>query len=173
MEQQEFESLYREHAKGVRAYVGRRIDPSDVDDVLGDVWLTAWRRRCELPARPLPWLLGTARKTLANHRRRHSRLRALLERAAGTTALYVEEVRIPDGLLAQALGRLSIKDREALLLTAWDGLNTDEAASVMECSSSAFNTRLHRARKRLRRELDVLEEPAVPVRLATTEVTHD
>jgi RNA polymerase sigma-70 factor (ECF subfamily) len=171
VDQQDFESLYREHAKGVRAYVGRRIDPSDVDDVVGDVWLTAWRRRDELPGRPLPWLLGTARKTLANHRRRHSRLRAFVERVSGTTALYVEDVQVSDGVLAQALGRLSSKDREALLLTAWDGLKTDEAASVMQCSPSAFNTRVHRARKRLRRELDALEDLAAPVRLATTEVT--
>ena len=36
------------------------------DDVIADVFLVAWRRLEEVPADPLPWLLGVARRTLAN-----------------------------------------------------------------------------------------------------------
>ena len=48
-----------------------------------------------------------------------------------------------------ALAGLKDDDREALLLTAWDGLSADQAAAVLGCSKAAFQVRLHRARRRL------------------------
>jgi RNA polymerase sigma-70 factor (ECF subfamily) len=52
--------------------------------------------------------------------------------------------------LYEALGRLGERDREALLLTYWEGLEPDRAAAVLEISRDAFNQRVHRARQRLR-----------------------
>jgi RNA polymerase sigma-70 factor (ECF subfamily) len=48
---------------------------------------------------------------------------------------------------------LSERDREALMLVAWDGLEHREAAIVMGCSTGALTVRVHRARRRLAREL--------------------
>src|SRR4051812_44304085 len=64
----------------VRAYVARRVPPSAVDDVLADVLLVAWRRRAEMPAEPLPWLLAVAAKTLSTRWRSEARREALVER---------------------------------------------------------------------------------------------
>ena len=60
----------------------RRCDPETADDVVADVFLIAWRRRAELPEEPLPWLLGTARRVLANHARGQSRRVRLRDRLA-------------------------------------------------------------------------------------------
>lgn len=60
-----FEDLYRSHAPRVMAYVLRRTEPAQADDVVADVFLVAWRRLDRVPAEPLPWLLGVARKQLA------------------------------------------------------------------------------------------------------------
>lgn len=49
----------------------------------------------------------------------------------------------------EALGRLAAlgeKDREALLLTAWDGLSTEDAAAVLGISPAAVRKRMSRAR---------------------------
>jgi RNA polymerase sigma-70 factor (ECF subfamily) len=59
--------------------------------------------------------------------------------------------------IAQALGRLSEGDREVVLLCAWEGLSIEEAATALGCSPTAAKVRLHRARRRLRAELDRLE----------------
>ena len=59
--------------------------------------------------------------------------------------------------ILQALERLSDADREVLLLAAWDGLSTAEVATALRCSRTAAKVRLHRARRRLRVELERLE----------------
>jgi RNA polymerase sigma-70 factor (ECF subfamily) len=55
--------------------------------------------------------------------------------------------------LHTALAGLSERDREALLLVAWDGLDHRAAARVMDSSTGAFTVRVHRARRRLARAL--------------------
>jgi DNA-directed RNA polymerase specialized sigma24 family protein len=62
-------------------------------------------------------------------------------------------------LVRRALGELSERDREALLLIAWEGLDPARAAQVAGCSRATFAVRLHRARKRLDRTLFALEFP--------------
>jgi RNA polymerase sigma-70 factor (ECF subfamily) len=61
-----------------------------------------------------------------------------------------------------ALRGCSATDREALLLTAWDGLSADEAGLVLHCSARAFTVRLHRARARFDRLYRAAESDVVP-----------
>lgn len=145
-----FERLYAEHAGSVLGYARRRCDPGIADDVVADVFLIAWRRLEDVPADPLPWLLGTARRVLANHRRSLGRWLALRERArveaAGSTSSL--EPASPDGSVLHALAALRPVDREALLLVAWDGLEPSRAAQALGMRPGAFAVRLHRARRR-------------------------
>jgi RNA polymerase sigma-70 factor, ECF subfamily len=64
-----FEALFRDHAGAVRVYAARRAGLGDADDVVAEVFVIAWRRIDDLPEDPLPWLLGVARRVLANRRR--------------------------------------------------------------------------------------------------------
>jgi RNA polymerase sigma-70 factor (ECF subfamily) len=50
--------------------------------------------------------------------------------------------------LRSALHTLSDSDRELLLLVAWEGLTSAEAAAVLGISKVAARSRLHRARHR-------------------------
>ena len=155
MDREAFERLYREHCSAVRAYVRRRQTGDEVDEALAEVWLVAWRRRRVMPAEPLPWLYGTARRVLANQRRGRTRRLAL---AARLTPAVPEPPALADGELGAALARLGPADREALLLTAWEGLDATAAAQVMGCSVPAFQSRLRRARQRLQRELTYVRQ---------------
>jgi RNA polymerase sigma-70 factor (ECF subfamily) len=158
--EKDFEELYALHAGAVRGYAMRRCDPETADDVVADVFLVAWRRRAELPEEPLPWLLGTARHVLANHARGHSRRVRLLDRlAAEPTALATpahssgrESARV-----RAALARLNEKDRELLLLLAWEGLEPRQAAQVLGVRPNTLAVRFHRARRRLSAALQALE----------------
>jgi RNA polymerase sigma-70 factor, ECF subfamily len=122
---------------------------------VAETFVVAWRRLNEVPDDPIPWLLGVARRVLANQRRATGRRNALDQRL--TSAPRPRGVVTPDPAeevgarmaLHDALTRLSERDREALLLVVWDGLDNRKAAQVMDCSPTTFALRLHRARRRL------------------------
>jgi RNA polymerase sigma-70 factor (ECF subfamily) len=153
------ERLYEAHAGSVRGYLRQRTDATTADDLLSDVFVVAWRRLEQIPPEPLPWLLVCARNLLANSHRGDRRRAALLSRLsdpAVRSTIYVED---DVGRLAEAFARLSERDREALLLIAWDALSPEEAAAVLGCSRRAFAMRLHRARKRLAATLSAADHP--------------
>jgi RNA polymerase sigma-70 factor (ECF subfamily) len=62
---------------------------------------------------------------------------------------------LDDPELMAALGRLSAGDREALLLCYWEELEPGQMARALGCSRAAAAVRLHRARRRLARELEL------------------
>jgi RNA polymerase sigma-70 factor (ECF subfamily) len=141
------------HVHGLRlAYARRRTDGATADDVVADVFLTAWRRLDDVPSDPLPWLLGIARRILANRRRSEARTAALHHRLATTEQPQASDDRRGvwlDEKVENALRALSERDREILLLVAWDGLEPARAARALGARPGAFAVRLHRARRRL------------------------
>jgi RNA polymerase sigma-70 factor (ECF subfamily) len=176
-----FEQLFREHHAAVVAYVRRRAPEEAVDDAVEETFLVAWRRLDRVPAAELPWLLGVARNVLATQRRGALRRQSLSWRVAATEPNRSGVVDAESGVagldprLAHALDELPEKDREALTLIAWDGLEPQEAAVVVGASAGAFRVRLHRARRRLRRALEERsEDPAgVQSRLRVEGVARD
>ena len=138
------EALFSAHAGAVRAYARRRIGAGAADDTVSEVFVVAWRRLEDVADDALPWLLGCARRDVA-----------LQKRLSVSTA----GVRIEDRILALALASLSDRDREVLLLVAWEGLEPAKAARVLGCSRNALAVRLHRARRRLAAALDQSGEP--------------
>lgn len=158
-----FDALWGAHADAVFGYARRRADEQAARDALAETFTVAWRRLEDVPAEPLPWLLGVCRKVLANQRRGDGRRRDLLARLAGlapvaqpdTAERSADAAEVREAFLA--LGR---RDREALALVGWDGLSPAEAAVVCGCSTGTFTTRLHRARRRLAEGLSPPGSPA-------------
>jgi RNA polymerase sigma-70 factor (ECF subfamily) len=148
-----FERLYAEHFERVAAYLLSRADPALAEDALARTFEIAWRRLADVPREPLPWLLGVARRALADLRRGQGRQEALIERIS-TTLVQPDgdhaETLVAHSRLLAALRGLSEPQREVLLLVAWDGLSQREAAAVLGCSRGAVALRLHRGRTRLR-----------------------
>lgn len=151
------EALFAEHAAAVRAYALRRIGPEAADDTVSEVFVVACRRLERVPPDALPWLLTCARRVIANQRRGARRRDALVERRHGQPAPPPPEWQHGGALLA-ALAGLRERDREVLLLVAWEGLEPARAAAALECSLPAFTVRLHRARRRLAAALDRAEQ---------------
>jgi RNA polymerase sigma-70 factor (ECF subfamily) len=154
--QEAFEQIFRDCYGGVVRYATRRVGAEAVQDVVSETFLVAWRRRGELRGEPLPWLLGIARRVAANQRRAGLRREDLARRVQlEPTALSQSrgEPGVRDRQLAVALASLRERDREALLLVVWDGLEHREAAKVMGCTTGALTVRVHRARRRLARAL--------------------
>lgn len=168
-----FERLFDQHYRAVSAYALRRAVPGDADDVVAETFLVVWRRLEDVPAEARPWLLGVARRVLANQRRAAGRRAALTARIGDAAPEAAEPPAARPTLRALAL--LSEGDREVLLLRAWEGLSTDEAARALRCSRTAAKVRLHRARRRLRTALEQVEaEPAAsPTTARRLEECHD
>jgi RNA polymerase sigma-70 factor (ECF subfamily) len=114
-----------------------------------------WRRANRVPdTQPVLWPYTVARRVLANQRRaerRHAALVHVLGALAGPRDAAPELGGSPR---MAALRRLRPNDREVLMLTAWEGLDAGQVAAVLGCAPQAVHTRLHRARARLRAELD-------------------
>jgi RNA polymerase sigma-70 factor, ECF subfamily len=149
-ERARFERIFRANYGRVLAYVRRRSS-GDAEDVVAETFLIAWRRLGAVPGNELPWLLGVARRVLANERRRS----ATQERTAAgaTTEPPLEMDAGLDPALREALLQLSEKDRELLTLIAWDGLAAAEAGRVLGLTSVGARVRLYRARRRLESQL--------------------
>jgi RNA polymerase sigma-70 factor, ECF subfamily len=147
--------LYECYAEAVHRYALRRSDRETADEVTAQVFMVAWRRRGALPDDALPWLYGVARRVLSEHRRGAARRNRLSERLRHEAIDQTQAPELIDGGLAEALRRLSASDREALLLRYWEELEPAEIAKAMGCSRTTVAVRLHRARLRLRRELEV------------------
>ncbi len=153
-----FERVFQAHHPAVRAYALRRTDANTAQDVVAETFLIAWRRSDVLPDDPLPWLFETARRVLANQRRGAAHQRSLADRLAAEPVAAARD--IGDALASAsacraALARLGERDRETLMLVAWEELEPGAAARASGCSRAAFAVRLHRARRRFRHELDL------------------
>lgn len=170
-----FTAIFDDLAPRVYAYARRNCDAASAQDVVADTFLIAWRRRDDLPAEPLPWLLVVARNTLANRRRHQLRQDRLIEAAGRLTVLAgpaaaAEQAVVDRAAVLAAVAQLSHREREAVLLVAWDGLRNADAAQVAGCSTRAFEVRLSRARARIGR---ALAEPASTDRKPTNPARTD
>lgn len=171
-----YEAAFEAYYGRVLAYSLRRSDDrATAEEATAEAFAIAWRRVDDLPRYPLPWLLQTARRVVANQRRSGKR------RAAHGTVVSIDSLndadpapgvadRVADqDALARSFAALRPADREILALVLWDGLTPKEAAQVVGCGTPAFSLRLHRARRRLMKELEANGSPR-PATLSTKEV---
>ncbi|HEY2053357.1 MAG TPA: sigma-70 family RNA polymerase sigma factor [Solirubrobacterales bacterium] len=155
-----FESCFREHHARLLAFAMRRVSGREAaEDVVADTFAVAWRRRDRIPDGPLPWLYAIAANVIADQyrstrRRQDLGLRLAHEaRADASGSDPAESLALRDAF-ATAFARLEEHEREVLRLVAWDGLEVREGAQVLGCTQGAFRVRLHRARRKLVRQLD-------------------
>jgi RNA polymerase sigma factor (sigma-70 family) len=161
-----FARLYELQFDRVAAYLLARADRDTAADALAATFEVVWRRIGEVPEPELPWLLGVARRVLANARRSRARQAALVERMMAAAPQGVEHAQDAGvaAELAAAIAQLTGSQQEALLLIAWDGLSEQEAALALGCSRAAFASRLHRARARVRSALEGKQPDGQPGR---------
>lgn len=154
-----FEELFFATREDLLAYLVRRTSRAeDAADALAETYLIAWRRLDAIPPGDAArlWLFGVARNLLMKGATRHRAQNALVERLAQELPAGafepVEDAR-SDALRA-AVAALPARHREVVLLTAWEGLTPKQIATVTGTPVNLVRVRLHRARNRLRHELE-------------------
>lgn len=168
---EEFAVLFDRHAPLIHRYIARRVGIQSADDLVAETFLAAFRRRMryETSQRDArPWLYGIATHLISQYRREESRqLRVRLavsvdlaepghsDRVAGD--LTASAVR---GVLAAALADLPVRERDVLVLIAWEQLSYDEVAAALHIPVGTVRSRLSRARARIREALARTEHSA-------------
>jgi RNA polymerase sigma factor (sigma-70 family) len=154
------EELFAAHARSVFRYARSRLPAAEAEDVTAEVFAIAWRKG-ELPDNPRAWLLGVARRVMANQVRAQHRRTALAERVrTHPSPPDQDDVRLVGELdeLRRALDLLRPADREVIALLAAAELSTSEVAQVLGCTTATAATRVHRARRRLQAAYERLTE---------------
>lgn len=140
-------------------FFANRVDsPDDAADLVGDVFLVAWRRHRQMPDTPdeaRMWLFGVARKVLANHRRGGHRRDALDVRIRERIAAEVEPDDAHRVEVREAVRALPDRLAEVVRLVHWDGFSLEETAQLLGIPASTARGRHARARELLRLTLTV------------------
>lgn len=139
----------------LRFCTGLTRDPAEGEEVAQEALasLVRYWRRNGPPESPAAFAYTVARRQALRWRRRLRRFLPvdLLEErrdpSPGAEALAVQSERLRETL--EVLGRLGVRDREAILLAADPEMGVAEAAGVLGIAPSAFKMRVHRARQRL------------------------
>jgi RNA polymerase sigma-70 factor, ECF subfamily len=142
----EFARWVEPHLTVLTRYAARRVAPADRDDVVQEALIRAWQRWSTYDAArgtPVAWLLAIVADRCRRHRTR---------RPAAVVELV--EHGVPPSLgrdvdLEEALGRLSRRQRQAIDLYYFVGLEVTAVAEVMGCAPGTVKATLHQARARL------------------------
>lgn len=144
----------------LRPFVARRVSPSDVDDVLQDVYLRMQRGLASIrdEERFGSWVYQVARSAIAEQRRSRSKHPLACGEAPELPAPDPEEENLAEQLCARAvvpfIAMLPTPYREALTLTELEGLSHKAAAEMLGASLTAMKSRVQRGRAKLRDLLD-------------------
>ncbi|GAB2928688.1 RNA polymerase sigma factor [Micromonospora polyrhachis] len=159
-----FALIFDRHAPHIHRYLVRRLGAGIADDLVAETFLAAFRRRKRFdPAYPeaRPWLYGIATNIVSQRRREEEREYRLRQAYVPTTSEASHADRVVTVVTAQslrqtlfdALAKLSARDRDVLLLIAWEELTYDQVAAALSIPVGTVRSRLNRARKLLRENL--------------------
>jgi RNA polymerase sigma-70 factor (ECF subfamily) len=151
--------LYDRHHESVRRFVARATsDAEDVDDLVHATFLAAASSAGRYDGRTScrPWLIGIAAQLLRRRRRSFGLLVKVLASLRGIrpSAIDPRPVCQARGDVERALARLSEPKRITVLLAEVEGLTCAEIAAALQIPIGTVWTRLHAARRELRRAME-------------------
>jgi RNA polymerase sigma-70 factor (ECF subfamily) len=155
-----FDALYRRHARIVRAVLLGRSTREDVDDLVQEVFLTAWRQLGTLrdPAAFAGWVMTIARHQRIDHARRQPAGARDISTTGAREAAGLDvkspdagaDVRLEARLALDAIRALPEAYRETLVLRLVEGMTGPEIASRTGLTPDSVRVNLCRGMKLLR-----------------------
>ncbi len=157
-ERDAFDALVRRWAGPVSGYARRVTGDADTAaELTQDIWLRVVRGigRIEDTRRFRSWLFGVAHRAFADQLRRKYRAAMPLPAEDDIAEADDGEAAFDVAAIERGLARLAPVEREILTLFYLEELAIDEVATATAIPTGTVKSRLHRARKHLRRELDL------------------
>lgn len=155
--------LYDRYQEAVTSFIRRATnDAPDAEDLVHATFMTAARAAANFDGRQScrPWLVGIAARLLYRRRRGLSRWARVLRELSFHEAHRHNDpngeltARDQVSRLTEALEQLSEPKRVVLLLAESEGLSSERIASTLQIPIGTVWTRLHHARRDLRRILE-------------------
>ena len=153
-------ALFDAHAEGLCRMVHRMTGSREVaEDVVQEVFVTAWRRRSDLtdPSHVRTWLYRVAVNHVRHRRRSKARLLSFLDR--WKVEPEADSPVLPDTVVSREqraaaihaiVAQLSPKQREVFVLYELQELSGQEIADILEISVNTVWGRLRLARSSFR-----------------------
>jgi RNA polymerase sigma-70 factor (ECF subfamily) len=166
-----FEELVRHHQHMVHSLTFRMTgSPADAEDLAQETFLRAYEQIGSFrgASKFSTWLYRIAVNTCLNWRQSEARRFQLQNRAAEELSTQQAGGRVsaaaePNEVQA-ALLKLPAKQRAAIVLTIYDGLNHAEAAKILHCSETTVSWRVFTAKRKLKHWLSAgRAAPRVPL----------
>jgi RNA polymerase sigma-70 factor (ECF subfamily) len=152
-DQDAFTHLYERYGRVIHGLLLARVARDEVDDLVQDVFLAAWRRLADLrdPAAFGGWIATIARNRTRDFHRRETPLVSLPDgiESRGPDAADQTDAR---AALA-AIRALPAAYRDTLVLRLVEGLSGDEIAHCTGLTPASVRVNLHRGMKLLREKL--------------------
>ena len=147
----EFEKLLADVSSGVERFVRYRLpSQTDADDVLQEVYLSAYRKFPQLKNKEAfkPWIISIARNKCNDYfRAKATQMEISIEElsqqelSAGRLGISVVHT------VRETLDRLGDKDKQILYLYFWKELPQNEIAKLLEIPVGTVKSRLHTAKQ--------------------------
>lgn len=156
-----FAAVFDRHYDVIHRFLCTRVG-ARAEDVTAEVFKVAFQQRDRYdPSFPSarPWLFGIAARLAKQQHREEARTDEVVSRlgAEPTHTADMGPERLtelaPSSPVAQAVLELPPRDRDPLLLHAWDDLSYEEVAHVLDVPLGTVRSRIHRARRQLRSRL--------------------
>lgn len=169
---------WQDVAARLRPFIARRVSPTEIDDVMQDVFIRMQRGLSSLrdEERFTSWLFQIARSSVAEHMRTRARhpvadADANAEQPAEISDDDREAARELSGCVSMFVAQLPSPYREAITLVELEGLTMREAAEMAGISVSGMKSRVQRGREQLRELFDNCCEIAIDARGKPTDFT--
>jgi RNA polymerase sigma-70 factor (ECF subfamily) len=158
----QFVRLYDRYVGRIYAYVQRQTgDEPTTQDIVATTFTQALQHLPKYRWRGVSfgaWLYQIARNEIRRHYNRGRWLLPLTEwLPSDHNVEQVVHKQHQTHVLRQAMSRLPARDQEVLQLHYDEALSHAEISTVLGCSSRNVAVRLHRALKRLRRQVESME----------------
>jgi RNA polymerase sigma-70 factor (ECF subfamily) len=174
--EREFEAIYRREFPVALRFARRYVDDATAEDAVQSVFMKYWDGYTQTPAlvfrpdaaRTQAAILTAVRNELLMARRRVKTFRRKADLIRGEVVDVMRNAAAPERapaemelseVVARALDRLPVRQREVFALVKFDEKSYDEAAEILGISPRTVHQHLVKANARLRAEL---AEYAVP-----------
>jgi RNA polymerase sigma-70 factor (ECF subfamily) len=146
-----FSRLYADYSRMVHAILLGRVPRRDVDDLVQDVFLTAYTRIRELrePGAFGGWIAAIARNRATDYLRQSRELAELPSELPGGDPIEAETFAI-----LEVIRKLPEAYRDTLLMRLVEGMSGQEIADRTGLAPGSVRVNLHRGMKLLREKLE-------------------
>jgi RNA polymerase sigma-70 factor (ECF subfamily) len=152
-----YEALVRKHQTMIHALTYRMTGSvADAEDLAQETFIRAYHQIDSFSgaAKFGTWLYGIAVHACLNWRRDEARRYRAQANCAEEALVHHVNGAVTGNEMAQqvqaALVKLPVKQRAAIVLTMYDGLNHAEAAKVLKCSETTVSWRVFAAKRKLK-----------------------